>query len=403
MKAKITKRTVEAAKPGERDTFLWDTETKGFGLKVTPKGNRVYVLQYRAGGSVWRYTIGPHGAPWTPEKARRKATRLLGKVADGGNPAAEKAAGRKANTMAELCDHYLAEHVEPHNKPSTAKEFRRLVERRIKPALGRMKAKDVTRRDVMKLHRAMRNTPRQANHVLSVLSKMFNLAELWSIRPDNSNPCRLIKRWPENMRERFLSEAELGRLGKVLDQAEQDGREHPSAIAALRLLAFTGCRLGEVLGLRWEHVSFEDGVLNLPDAKAGARAHPIGAPALAVLADIPRVEGSPWVLNGMKEASHISVPHVEKAWRRICDRAGLENCRIHDLRHTVGTYAGQTGANAFLVRDKLGHKTLTMVGRYVHRDAVPLRALSDAVETRIDAAMRPTAGGEVVKLPNRSA
>lgn len=400
MRAKITKQFVETAAPQERDLLVWDTELAGFGLKVTPKGKRVYILQYRARGRVRRYTIGSHGQ-WTPHQARQEVARLRGEIARGQDPADAKITNRKAATVAQLCDRYLEEHVELHNKPSTAKEFRRLVENRIKPSLGAMKAKDVARHDVMRLHRSMRNTPRQANLVLAVLSKIFSLAELWDLRPDNSNPSRLIKRYPENQRERFLSEDELGRLGAALSVAERDGSAHPSTIAALRLLALTGCRLSEVLKLKWEHVDFDASALNLPDAKAGGRVHPIGAPALSILADIPPVEGSSWVLNGVKSGSHISVSAVEKAWKRLCERAKLSDCRIHDLRHTVGTYAGQTGANAFLVRDKLGHKTLAMTGRYVSRDADPLRQLSETVESRIEAAMRQKSGVDIVEIGAR--
>ena len=159
------------------------------------------------------------------------------------------------------------------------------------------------------------------------------------------------------------------------------------------------------------------GVLNLPDAKAGARSHPIGAPALALLAGIPPIEGSSWVLHGGRagtpldagraaepvvllegEQAPLTVNGVEKAWRRIRTVAGLEDVHLHDFRHTVGTYAGQTGANAFLIRDKLGHKTIAMTDRYVNRDFDPLRVLSDRVESRIAAAMRGGTGGEVVPL-----
>jgi len=143
MKAKITKRTVDAAKPDRRDTFIWDTEAKGFGLKVTPAGNKVYVLQYRFGGRVNRYTIGRHGSPWTPNEARDEAGRLLGMVKDGKNPAALKSADKAEKTVAELCDLYLAEGCET-KKPSTLATDKGRIERHIKPLLGRKRVKDIT-------------------------------------------------------------------------------------------------------------------------------------------------------------------------------------------------------------------------------------------------------------------
>ena len=402
MSISISKRTVDAAKAGPRDRFLWDRGIKGFGIKITPAGRKVYVVQYRLNGRSRRYTVGVHGAPWTPERARKEAKRLLGEVADGNDPVTEKITGRNSATVKELCDRYLEEWVGIHNKPSTAKEFRRIVEKQIKPALGAMKAVAVTRQDVMRLHHNLRRTPREANHTLSVLSKMFNLAEAWGIRPDGSNPARLVKRQPENKRERFLSDAELAKLGEALDEAEREGSAHPSAIAAVRLLALTGCRLGEVLGLKWEYVDSKRSLLLLPDTKTGAREHPIGAPALAVLNEIAPIEGSPWVLNGVKEGQHISTTGVEKTWARLRKKAELENARLHDLRHTIGTYSSQAGANAFLVRDKLGHTTVAMASRYVSRDADPLRILNDTVEARVDAAMKGKKGADVISLDTAS-
>ena len=208
----------------------------------------------------------------------------------------------------------------------------------------------------------------------------------------------MVKRYPENRRERFFSEAELARLGAVLDEAERQQTALPGVTNAVRLLALTGCRLGEIVGLQWENVDFESGALKLPDAKAGARVHPLGAPALQILAGIARVEGSPWVLHGRDPQGSLSHYTVKNAWRRVRKRAELEDARLHDLRHTVGTYAGQTGANAFLVRDKLGHSTVAMAARYVNRDASPLRELSDRVEGRIDGAMRGRPAADVVEL-----
>ena len=383
MKTRITKRAVDATSAGERDGFLWDTALAGFGLKVTPAGKNVYVLQYRANGRVRRYTIGTHGSPWTPEQARAEAKRLLGEVAAGADPAERKGERRKSPTVNDVCDRYLSEHVEIHNKPSTAREFRRLVGRRIRPALGATKAASVSRQDIARLHHGMRNTPRQANQVLAVLSKIFNLAELLGIRPSNSNPCRLIQRYRENTRDRFYSDAELGRIGAALSELESNGTTHPSATAVLRVLALTGCRLGDILRLRWEEVEFEERALRLQDAKAGPRVHPIGGPALALLGAQHKVEGSRWVFNGAKEGHPISVSTVEAAWQQVREKAELVDARIHDLRHTVGTYAGQTGANAFLIRDKLGHRTLAMAGRYVSKADDPLHALTERVEGRI--------------------
>ena len=156
--------------------------------------------------------------------------------------------------------------------------------------------------------------------------------------------------------------------------------------------------MSEILKLKWEYVDLAGGALTLPDTKTGARVHTIGALAQAELASIPRVENSPWVLPHSDPAKHLPKDKMERSWRRIRKAAGLEDVRLHDLRHTVGTYAGQTGANAFLVRDKLGHKTLAMTGRYVSQDADPLRELSDRVEQRIASALAGEPTAEVLPL-----
>lgn len=395
---KLTDRSIDAIPPDETDVIVWDDALPSFGVRVKPSGVRSYMIQYRnAQGRSRRLTIGRHGV-LTLHKARRRARRLLVDATDGADPAAEREESRTAPTVAQVCDRYLAEHVAEHNKPSTAREAHRLVGRRIKPAFGTLKAADVTRQDVIKLHRSMRATPRQANLTLAVLSKLFNLAELWGMRPDGSNPCRHVKRYPETRRERFLNEAELIRLGGALATAESEGRELPGVMAAVRLLALTGCRLGEIIGLRWADVDFEAAALRIRDAKAGGRAHTVGARVLALLDSLPR-DGE-WVVFSTSPDRPIPVSTIERAWVRLRKRATLGDARLHDLRHTMGTFAAQAGANAFLVRDKLGHKTLSMAGRYVGRDADPLRVLSDKVESRIAAAM---AGGpgEVVALDAR--
>ncbi|MCZ6772776.1 MAG: tyrosine-type recombinase/integrase, partial [Proteobacteria bacterium] len=382
---KLTQAFVSRLAPSDRDVFRWDSELPGFGVRVKPSGVRSFLVQYRnAGGRSKRLTVGRHGV-LTPEEARREARLVLAAVAKGEDPAASRVARRDAATVAELCERYLREHAEPHKKPSSVAEDTRLLEARIKPRLGRVKVIAVTRADVAALHHALRSKPFEANRTLALLSKMFNLAEAWGLRPDGSNPCRHVKRYRERKRERFLSGEELAGLGKALTDAEASGQEPLGALAAIRLLALTGCRVGEIISLNWEEVDLEGAVFRLSDAKAGARDVSLGAPALALLAGLDR--NGPHVVTGPNSDRPLSPTTLHKVWRRICAAAGIENARLHDLRHTVGTYAGQAGFNAFLVRDLLGHKTLSMTGRYVQRDHDPVRAVADHVSGRIAAAM----------------
>ncbi len=334
----------------------------------------------------------------TPDQARSEARQLLASVGRGDDPSAGRKAERLAPTTSDLLDRYLSEHVRIHNRPTTIEEVERLVRRHIRPPLGHMKASAVSRSDIMKLHASMKDTPRQANFVLSVLSKIFNLSEAWEIRPDGTNPCRHVQRYKENKRERFLSDSELGSIHQVMRAMEEEQAVPSVVLNAIRLLALTGCRLGEIRRLRWEDVDFENGCLSIPDSKTGPRLHGIGAHSLALLATLPRTEGSPWVFCGTDPTAALRKERLEKAWQKIRAAAGIEDIRLHDLRHTVGTYAGQTGANSFLVRDKLGHKTTAMTDRYVNRDASPLRKLSDQVENRIVAATGSAESGKIIPI-----
>jgi hypothetical protein len=198
-------------------------------------------------------SLGQHGV-LTTETARTKAFGLLAAVKDGKDPAGDRQQGRKAPTVAELAKRFDKEHITVRLKPGTAREYRRNLRRFILPAIGRLKVADVTKADIARLHHELRRIPYQANRNLEVISKMFNLAELWGLRPDGSNPRRHIKKYPEEKRERYLSPAELAVLGEALALAEQDGVEDPYGIAAIRLLIFTGCRLNEIMTLKWDHV-----------------------------------------------------------------------------------------------------------------------------------------------------
>ena len=197
--------------------------------------------------------------------AGSEAKRLLGMVEAGADPAADKLARKEAPTIADLAARFFAEHAQAKRKVSTAAEYRRLLDRIILPALGKRKVADVTRQDVAKLHHGLRSTPYQANRLLAVLGKMFNLAERWGLRPDGSNPCRHVEKFAERKRERMLFPAELARLGDALTSYEGS----PFAVAAIKLLVFTGARLGEILHLEWSWVDFDRGEARLPDSKSG--------------------------------------------------------------------------------------------------------------------------------------
>jgi integrase len=403
---KITKRAVDRLEPGidGSEVVLWDTEVKGFGCRVQRGGSKSYIVHYRLGSGrgapIRKLTIGKHGAPWTPEKARSEAKRLLGMVESGADPAADKIARKEAPTVADLAERFLAEHAKTKRKASTASEYKRLIDRIILPAFRKRKVGDVTRHDIAKLHHNLRETPYHANRVLAVLSKIFNLAERWGWRPDSSNPCRHVERFSERKRERMLSPAELARLGDAL--AAYHGS--PYAVSAVKLLVFTGARLGEVLGLRWDWIDFERGQARLPDSKSGAKTLHLPPPALAVLAELPRLDGNPHVIVGQKAAAPLV--NLEKPWRAIRAAAGLDDVRLHDLRHAFASVAASSGMGLPIIGKMLGHTQAATTNRYAHVASDPVKAAAAMVASKIVAAMG--GGSETTKksaatvLPLRS-
>jgi integrase len=312
----------------------------------------------------------------------------------------------------------------------------------VKPALGSLKVQQVSRGDVGKLHRSLRDTPYQANRVRNLLSKMMNLAEKWGLRPDGSNPCRHIEQFRERRRERFLTEPELAALADLLAKAEQGQTVSDSVIAAVRLLLFTGARLSEILTLRWEHVEIQERCIRLPDSKTGAKTIYLAAPALEVLTSTRRIEGNPFVITGTREGAHFT--DLEKPWRRLralttvqlwaasTDKriaalvarltadlkrdptvaecravakeaeielpAGLLDVRLHDLRHSFASIAGAGGLSLPMIGALLGHTQAQTTKRYTHLVGHPMKQAAEIVGQRIVGAMKGK-GGEVVTFP----
>lgn len=394
MQCKITKRTVDAATAGAGDRFLWDTDLKGFGLKVTPTGRKLYVLQYRSGGRgspTKRLTLGVHGE-LTPERARAEATRQAGSIAAGVDPATLKAAERRAPTVEDLAERFMTEHVEPKTKPRTAAEYRRLIDKLILPVLGPKRARDVSRQDISRLHHWLRSTPYEANRVLAVLSKMLSVAEMWGERPDGTNPCRHVEKFKERKRESILSADDFARLADALAASNRS----PYAVAAIKLLVFTGARLSEVLGLRWEWIDFERGEARLPDSKTGAKTLHLPPPALAVLSGLPRAAGNPHVIAGNVAGARLV--NLQKPWRAIRNAAGLDHLRLHDLRHGFASIAASSGMGLPIIGKMLGHTQAATTHRYAHLANDPVKAAAASVANQIAASM---SGGSAGAVPMR--
>jgi integrase len=420
---KITKRVVDSIQATDSEFTVWDDTVTGFGVRVRPTGAKSYVVIYRAGAGrgapVRRYTIAAVGKI-TPDAARARAKVILGAVVQGRDPANQKAAERGTPTVAELADHFMADHVRAKRKAGTAEFYRDILDRIVKPAIGTAKADKLTRLQVGKLHSSLSETPFQANRVLAVIASMYSYAIQAGLVPEGISPARGITKFKEDRRERFLTGEELERLGAAIREAETVGipwrvdesdpnakhvpmkkrltKIDPVAAGALRLLLFTGCRLLEILHLRWEHVDFERGCLFLPDSKSGQKTVILNAPALAVLNALER--RGPNVVPGddPTQPRH----DLKRPWDAVTRQAGLTGVRLHDLRHTYASFGAGGGLGLPIIGRLLGHTQAATTARYAHLDNDPLRCASEAIAGRIAAALDGKQIAKVMSIGKRS-
>ena len=381
----ISRRTVEALPVGERETIFWDHELSGFGVRVYPSGRKVYLVQTRSGGKSRRVTIGRHGV-LSAEQARRKAAQFIASIKSGEEPARPQSLPDAGPTIAEVAERYMKEHVTVRCKPSTARACRYTLDRYLLPVFGARPLGTIGREEVAALQYRLHKTPIMANRVIDILSRLFNTAEAWGIAPEGGNPCRFVQKYKERSCERFLSEEEFRRLGCVLDEMETAGKVSASAVAAIRLLMLTGCRRGEILTLRWEDVDLEAGELQLRDAKTGARQVALSPAAVRVLSAIPPHADTPWVIAGRKPGTRLA--NLNASWLVVRARAGLDDVRLHDLRHSFASRALALGESLTMIGKLLGHRKVQTTARYVHlaQDSVKASAARVAESLKADMA-----------------
>ena len=422
-KAKLTKRSVDAALPGQVRYTLFDTEITGFGLRVSATGQKSWIYEYRAGeggrrAAKKRVTIGSTKR-FTPDEARTEVQRLRARVNMGADPQAQKELQRNSLTVAELAEIFLSEHVGAKRKAGTKSSYDGVIRVWIIPALGAKKAKDVKRADVARLHFQMKDTPAQANRTVAIISSMFGFALRRGLLDSEHNPARGIDKYHEEHRERFLSSDELERLGAAIREAEtvgvpweihteknakhlrKDKREtviSEAAAAALRLLVFTGARLREILHLKWEHVDFERGLLLLPDSKTGKKTIVLNAPALSVLGGLDRI--GKYVIAGDSAGTDDERPRsdLKRPWALVKRHAKLDGLRLHDLRHNFAAFGAGGGMGLPIIGKLLGHTQPQTTARYAHLDADPLRKASNTIGAGLAALMGETSGKAKVLL-----
>lgn len=417
---RLTKRIVETANPSVKDMFLWDGELKGFGLKVTPKGRRVFVVQYWSPSlhrTRKRITLGTFGAI-TVDQARDAARQHLGHVANGEDPASALSDSRRRardETLAQVSAIYLEE-ARSKIKPRSFDEYDRAFRLHILPKIGTTPVALLTPRDIAALHLALRDTPYQANRTVQYLSAFLNWTEARGYRPAHSNPCARLQRFPEHARERFLSGEEVFRLASALRDAERDGippapihqkkprskltakhrpkradtpiKANPYVVAAIRFLLLTGWREQEALTLRWEYVDMVRGAATLPRTKSGKSHRPLGAPAIALLEELPRLAGSAWVFPGAIKDKPLR--ELQRTWCAVRHAAGFDGVRLHDLRHTVGAFAARGLGSLQLTGMLLGHVRVETTQRYSHLADDVRKTAADIVSGDISNAMNGT-------------
>ena len=364
----ITDAVVEALAPG-RDRVIWDRALTGFGVRVYPSGARVYVVQTRGPAGTKRATLGRHGVIGAAE-ARRRAAIAIARARAGEDPAQPRAQKPTGPALASLAERYLREHVAVRCKPSTAAQYRLAIERHILPALGHLPVAAIGRGDVADLQHSLRDRPAMANLVVATLARLIDQARAWGAPSEGTNPCRSAQKYRAGRRERFLTDAEFRRLGHALDELEATGRISPHAAAAIRLLMLTGCRRNEILTLRWEDVHLGARELRLRDSKTGPRTVSLSPEAADVLAAIPRLPHNPWVVPGTRPGARLS--SIFEPWARVRARAGLDDVRIHDLRHSYASRALALGESLPVIAKLLGHAQIQTTARYTHltRNAV---------------------------------
>jgi integrase len=379
--------------PARASKIYADGDVGGFGCRITAAGARSYVLRYRVRGSGRErtYTIGST-SDWQAAAARQEARRLRRLIDQGGDPLADLEAERQAPTMLDLITRFDAEHIEPRLRRESARHYRTLIDRHIRPHFGaHVKVADVSFADIDALHRKISKSGATytANRVIAICSKMFSLAIRWGMRDDN--PCRGVERNYEAKRKRYLSPAELARLTAAL-------AEHPNNQVAniVRLLLLTGARSGEVMAARWSDIDLSEGVWTKPGSTTKQKTDhvvPLSAPAQQLLSEI-RAEQiasgrhpGPWIFPS-PESSTGRVTYIARAWRAICKSAGIEGLRIHDLRHSFASRLASGGASLPLIGALLGHGNPATTARYAHLFQDPQRAAVERVGAIIGAAAK---------------
>lgn len=402
---KLSDTSVRKALPPTRgQLFFWDTEIKGFALRVTSGGAKSFVLDYRVDGRQRRITLGNY-PDWTVQAARAAAKAMKREVDQGLDPMGERQALREAPTMQDLWERYKTEKLSKKAARTQIDETS-MWQKIILPRLAKVRVADIKYNDLDELHRditKIRKTPVRANRTIEVLRGAFNLAIRWHWRQDN--PAKGIQRNPEEKRERYLNKTDIMALARALNEHKQ-----VASANAIKLLMLTGARRGEVLNATWGMFDLEQGIWVKPSAHTKQRRiHrvPLSGPAVELLRSIRAESRGQFVFGG---AGGNPLTDIKRTWSSACKTAGLTvqvpkrtrsgkavidksgtpvmidqpNVRIHDLRHSFASILVSAGASLPLIGQLLGHTQTQTTHRYAHLFDRPMRDAAETVGVFVD-------------------
>lgn len=395
---KLTKARVESLKPEEKRRYVYDDELPGFGVVIQPTGKKAFFIQYRTpggrNGASKRLILGSFPV-MTVEQARAEAKVKLADAVRGDDPTLARRQEKEALTVQTALEEFMDLHVEAKRKPSTIRNYEMQARLYVLPSWGSMKVKDITPTHVVKLHHGLREIPYQGNRTLAMLSKFFGWCEQVGHRERGTNPVVGVERFREHKRTRFMDEETIGKIGSSLAVMESQKLIDPYAAAAIRTLFFTGARLNEILTLQWADVELENGKAHLKDSKTGAKVLRLGAPAVALLEALPRI--NEWCFPSSKTEGHLV--NLRKRWVVVCEHAGITGWRIHDLRHAFASMAADAGNSLPVVGAILGHTQAQTTARYAHLSDNPVAKAADETARAVERALN---SGKVVALKQSS-
>jgi integrase len=383
MRKRISLREVRALEP---NTLLWDTAVVGFGVRRQRSDAAIFFLKCRtrAGRQRW-IKIGRFGSPWTPDEARDEARRLLGDIARGEDPAANRTR-RGGITVKQLCEAYLADAKAGRlmKKASTIRTDESRIRKHVLPLLGNLPVEAVGRGDIEGfLHEVAEKSGKgAATRTVILLGALFSYAVAQGLRSDN--PTRGVKKFAAGKRDRRFSDDEYKRLGNTLGKA-RDEQIWPAAAAAVRFISLSGWRAGEALALRWDELDLPRRTAILPDTKTGRSMRALSTVACEVLSGISR--SGQLVFQPLPGATNSQ--WFQKQWKQIFRLGGLpDDLLVHTLRHSFASLAADLGYSEPTIAALLGHKGRSITSRYIHSADAALLAAADAVAGRIAEMMR---------------